>query len=75
MPTIGSEQEVETQITLSDAAFYSQGSASVSKEDPVKRIRLRKEAYKMARRQSSSEHAGLGLVSSRSGHGQEELEL
>ena len=65
----------DTQVTLSDSAFDSQGQLQgVSCRSS--RIQNRKEAYQAAKRLASS---GLGdgfvIVSSRSTYGEEEIEL
>lgn len=65
----------ETQLSLSTSAFESQGSIRPSVGTNVEKIQHRKEAYKAARELSGDWEVEHGLVSSRTDHDEEEIEL
>ena len=71
-----SQVDHETQVTLSDAAFWESQSSQNSNPD-VKAMRLlqRKEAYKAAKEPSGKWKIDHGLISSDAHHGEAELEL
>lgn len=68
-PKTESQHSTGTQLTLSDAAFDSQGSENKTK------VLRRKEAYKAAKGLSGVWRVNHGLVSSGADHGEEEIEF
>ena len=67
--------ENESQTTLSDAAFESQSPGRRTAEINLQRVQHRKEAYKIARGLGAGCEIDHGLITSKAGHGEEELEL
>ncbi|KAK3168363.1 hypothetical protein OEA41_004810 [Lepraria neglecta] len=65
----------ETQLSLSDAAFESQESHCAAAETAKTRAPHRKDAYDAAKELSGRWEVEHGLISSRAGHSEEELEL
>ena len=65
----------ETQLSLSTSAFESQGSNCPSVGINMGKIQHRKEAYKAARELSGDWEVEHSLVSSRTSHYEEEIEL
>lgn len=65
----------ETQLSLSTSAFDSQGSNRPSVGTNMERIQHRKEAYKAVREHSGDWEVEHSLVSSRTSHDEEEIEL
>ena len=70
-----SQIDLETQVTLSDAAFESQSSHKSNPDTKAMRLRQRKEAYKAAKGPSGIWESDHGLISSGAHHGEEEVEL
>lgn len=70
-----SQLDLETQVTLSDAAFESQSSHKSNPDSKAMRLRKRKEAYKAAKGPSGIWESDHGLISSGAHHGEEEVEL
>ena len=65
----------ETQLSLSDAAFESQESHRAAAETAKTMVPHRKDAYNAAKELSGRWEVEHGLISSRAGHSEEELEL
>ena len=65
----------ETQLSLSTSAFESQGSTGPSVRTNMGKIQHRKEAYKAARELSGDWKVEHSLISSRTSHEEEEIEL
>ncbi len=65
----------ETQLSLSTSAFDSQGSSRPSVGTNMEKIQHRKEAYKAARELSGDWEVEHSLVSLRTDHDEEEIEL
>ena len=65
----------ETQLSLSTSAFESQGSDRPYVGTNMEKIQHRKEAYKAARELSGDWEVEHSLVSSRTDHDEEEIEL
>lgn len=72
-PINESQADLETQVTLSDAAFESQ-SSHPSKAG-IRKLQQRKAAYKAAKEPSGIWEVDYGLISSNAHHGEEEIEL
>ena len=64
-----------TQLSLSTSAFESQGSTGPSVRTNMGKIQHRKEAYKAARELSGDWEVEHSLISSRTSHDEEEIEL
>ena len=70
-----SQLDLETQVTLSDAAFESQSLHGSDRNIEAMRLQRRKEAYKAAKEPRGTWDVYDGLISSDTHHGKEELEL
>lgn len=70
-----SQSDVDTQVTLSDAAFESQSWHNWNPDIKAMRLKQRQEAYKAAKEPSGGWEVDRGLISSKAHHGEEEVEL
>lgn len=70
-----SQVDLETQVTLSDAAFESQSSHNSDPDIKAMILQKRKEAYKAAKEPSGIWETDYRLISLDAHHGEEEVEL